>query len=316
MNCFVIINPHARNGRAKKIVPRLLRLLEQTSLSYDWKYTDSMEHAFHLSQKAQKENYDIVVAVGGDGTINRVLNGFFDASGHRISRARLGVIHTGTSPDFCKSHGIPRSLEQAVQALSQGTTSLVRVGMITCASSPGAADSRPLFFGCCANIGLGASLARRANSGIRKYCGDTAGTFISLLQVLSRHKPATVSLSIDGNQRTLHKVYDIAVGMTRYIASGIQVRHQLGPLDDRLYVVTVKELTPANTAGVLRLLYAGKDIPAGKQEISLDYGHRIDCSCEAPLEVECDGDPAGFCPCTIATVPDVLELIVGISHAR
>jgi diacylglycerol kinase family enzyme len=320
VNCFFIINPHARNGRAKKTAPRLLSLLEQTSLSCAWSLTDSMEHAFHLSRNAQKENYDAIVAVGGDGTINRVLNGFFDAGGHRISRAKMGAIHIGTSPDFCKSYGIPRSLENAVHALSAGTTSLVRVGMMTCVSSSdpdaSACPGRPLYFGCCANIGLGASLARSANSGIRKYAGDTAGTFISLLGVLFRYRPATVSLSMDGRQRTLANVYDIAVGRTRHIASGIQVLHQLGPLDDRLYVVTVKNLTPASTIGVLRLLYGENAIPAGKKEIALDYCHRIHCSGDTRIEVECDGDPAGFCPCTITTAPDTLELIVGNSDAR
>jgi diacylglycerol kinase family enzyme len=319
MKNFFIVNPQSQNGRSGKKTEGLLSLLTRTGFSFDYALTTSLDHAYHLSQKANLDKYDAVVAVGGDGTINKVLNGFFNADGQRISPAKMGVIHTGTSPDFCKSYGIPRSIEDAVRTIVARKTTLIRVGKISCAASPDAsAKSTPAqarFFGCCANIGLGASLARTANSGIRKYAGDLLGTFLSLMKVLGHYRPITVSLTIDGNRRTLTRVYDIAVGRTHHIASGIQVRHTLGPLDPRLYVVTVRDLSPRNIIPVLRLLYAGKSIPPNRPYISLEYGSRIEISCEASAEAEFDGDPAGYCPCVITTAPDHLELIIGESHA-
>ncbi|HUI92461.1 MAG TPA: diacylglycerol kinase family protein [Chitinivibrionales bacterium] len=320
MKHFFVINPMSRNGRSGALTGKLLSLAKQEGISLDYEMTTSLEHAFALSKRANEERYDVVVAVGGDGTINRVLNGFFNADGQRISCARMGVIHTGTSPDFCKSYGIPRSLEGALHAVAAGTTIPVRVGRIACTAPQGSQTEStatpPQFFGCCANIGLGAALARAANSGIRRYAGDFAGTFLSLMNLLRRYRPGTVSLNIDGNRRTLTGVYDIAVGRTRYIASGIQVRNAPAPLDATFYVLTVKKLSPLNIAAVLGLIYGGKEIPAGRDYISLEYGARIWISGGSGLEVEFDGDPAGVCPCVISASTDPLELIIGDGHAR
>jgi diacylglycerol kinase family enzyme len=315
MNCFFIINQHSRNGRSGRRTRELFNLLKDNGLTYSHAFTKSLDHARLLSKKANLEGAENIIAVGGDGTINKVLNGFFDEHGHRLSRAKMGVIHTGTSPDFCKSYGIPRSLDTAVQSIKKGMTSLVRIGMIQCRVSPGQ-PSGPLFFGCCANIGLGASLARAANGGIRKYAGDTAGTLLSLILLLLRYHPAMVSLAIDDKRREISRMYDIAIGRTRYIASGIQVQHSLGPLDPRLYAVTVRNLSPFNLIPVLNILYGVKPIPPSRSDISLDYGNRIEIAGDSSIEVECDGDPAGYCPCTITTAPDPLELIVGGANAR
>ena len=319
MKYFFVINPQSRDGRSGKRNNDLFSLLQKTGISFDYAFTDSLDHAYSLSQKANKDRYDAVIAVGGDGTINRVLNGFFNAEGRRISSARMGVIHTGTSPDFCMSYGIPQSLESAVRVIAAGKTSLIRVGRIECAASPadreGKAVSPPRFFGCCANVGLGAAVARTSNGGIRRFAGDRLGTFLSLFKALFLYRPVTLSLTIDGNRRTTTRVYNIAVGKTRFVASGIRVQHALETSDRGLYIVTVRDLSPFNFIPVLGLLYGDKPIPAGRSYISLEYGSRIDISCKTPLETEFDGDPAGYCPCTVTTAADPLELMIGESHA-
>jgi diacylglycerol kinase family enzyme len=319
MKYFFIINPQSRNGRSGNKHKDLFSLLQKTGLSFDHAFTDSLDHAHSLSQKANEDRYDIVVAVGGDGTINRVLNGFFNAEGQRISSARMGVIHTGTSPDFCMSYGIPQSLEGAVGVIAAGKTSRIRVGRIECAASPANAEEKaaspPRFFGCCANVGLGAAVARTANGGLRRFAGDRLGTFLSLFKALFLYRPVTLSLTIDGNRRTHTRVHNIALGKTRFIASGIRVQHTLDASDPGLYIVTVRNLSPFNIIPVLGLLYGDKPIPAGRSYISIEYGSRIEISCETPLETEFDGDPAGYCPCTVTTAADPLELIIGESHA-
>jgi diacylglycerol kinase family enzyme len=315
MKYFFIINSRSRNGRSGKINKALLLLLQQTGFSFDYAYTESLDHAYGLSQKANNDNYDVVVAVGGDGTINRVLNGFFNSEGRRISGARMGVIHTGTSPDFCMSYGIPQSPENAVRIIAAGKTSLVRVGRIEFAASPVAPGERAVrqsrIFGCCANIGLGAAVARTANSGIRKFVGDHLGTFVSLIKTLFFYRHSSLSLTIDGSPRTCTKVYNIAAGRTRFIASGIRVQHTLGACDQKLYMLIVRDLSPFNIISVLRLLYGDKPIPADRSSISLEYGSRIEIACQIPIEVEFDGDPAGYCPCALSTATDPLELITG-----
>ena len=309
-----IANPYARNGRAQKKLAQLRVELERRGVRYDLALCEGLDHARTLSEEANRSGYDVVVGVGGDGTINRVLNGFFDANGQRLSRARMGAIHLGTSPDFCRSYGVPVDVPAAVDALLAGVARQIRVGKVVYETRPAQAGGnapRTAFFGCCANIGLGAWLARLANGGIRKYAGDFLGTFACLLRVLLQYRPQTTNLELDGRPQQLEKVYNIAVGKTHYIASGIKVRHELREQDDRLYVICLRDLTWRRLGQVLWTLYSGKPIASGRC-FSLAYAKNLYLDAVgAPPEVEFDGDPAGWCPCRIETAPDSLDLIVG-----
>lgn len=304
---LLIANPHARNGRGRAKLQTLCRYLERRGVKYDLAACRSLEHATELSRAANREGRETIVAVGGDGTINRVLNGFYDQDGRRQSRARFGVVHVGTSPDFCKSYGVPTALEAAAETLLSGATRPITVGRV--AWAPGAAVA-PAFFGCCANAGLGAAVARGANGGIRRFAGDWLGTLLSLLRALARCRPRRVFLTLDGKRRELDGVYNIAIGKTRYIASGLQVRHALESQDRRLYVVCVRGVSLSTFAPALRAFYSGQ-IPRAGGCLSLAYAQRVEIEpAEAPLELEFDGDPAGHCPCRIETATEPLDLLV------
>lgn len=322
MRYFLIMNPGSGGGSKKKI-EKILAIFQQNGLEFDYKLTETLEDAYTLSVEGNTKGYDKIVAVGGDGTINRVINGFYDATGRRISSSKLGVIHTGTSPDLCKSYNIPLNIDQALNTVFAGKSQQISIGKITytCAYDQGL-EGLPLqplgkinrnvqtsYFACCANIGLGASVARSANSGIRKYIGDYAGTFVSLIKTLFKYKPNHFSVSFDGQSEVLDKVYNIAVGKTMYIASGIKVKNQLTLGDRRFYALIIKDIGVTDWVGVLRKLYSGKRL-ANTKTMSLQYASSIEVygNSKNP-ELEFDGDPRGFLPCVIETALDPLDLI-------
>ena len=312
MKYSFIVNPHAGSGRGRRRLEELRGQIQRRGLRHDLLYCETFDQARDLSRQANLAGCEAVVAVGGDGTINRVLNGFFDGTGRRLSGARLGVVHIGTSPDFCRSYGVPTQVGAAMDALCAGTNRPIPVGRVIYTSADGQENGRPSqVFGCCANIGLGAALARLANGGIRNYLGDFLGTFTSLLRVLRRYRPQTVPLVLDGQPRSVSRVYNIAVGKTAYIASGIKVCHALGPSDDRFYVLCARNLAWSNVARILRALYSGRPI-VSDANLWLAYARRVEFGpVQGGAEVEFDGDPAGSCPCRIETALDPLELIGG-----
>jgi diacylglycerol kinase family enzyme len=319
MRYFLIMNPGSGGGSREK-VEKILAVFYENRLEFDYKLTDTLEDAYTLSVEGNKKGYDVIVAVGGDGTINRVINGFYDPLGRRISSSRLGVIHTGTSPDFCKSYHVPLEIEQALLTLFAGKSGQISLGKITYSYAyDQGLDDQPLsknnenlqtsYFACCANIGLGADLARSANSGIRKYIGDLAGTFVSLIKTLLQYQPSNFSVSFDGQKQVLINVFNIAVGKTTYIASGIKVKNDLSPGDSRFYTMTIKNIGFANWASVIRKIYSGKRF-VNNNTMSLQYASSIEVfgNSRNP-ELEFDGDPRGFLPCVIETAQDSLDLI-------
>ena len=322
MRYLLIMNPSSGGGKSKEKFKQILAILNINSLDFDYKLTNSLEDAYNLSFEGNIKGYDVIIAVGGDGTINRVINGFYDHLGRRISGSKLAVIHTGTSPDFCKSYHIPLELDKALNTVLAGKSKLIPISKITYTSVyDKGLEGLPLplskitenvqtgYFACCANLGLGASIARSANSGIRRYIGDFAGTFVSLIKTLLKYQPINFTVSFDGQKQVIKNVYNIAVGKTTYIASGIKLENNLTPSDRRFYVLIIKDIRFADWAGVIRNLYSGKRF-TNNNTMSLQYASSIEVAGSSRNnELEFDGDPRGFLPCVIETARDPLDLI-------
>lgn len=305
-----IVNPHARNGQTSAKLEELRHALNHHGILYDMRPSESLDHANALSREANLAGYHTIVAVGGDGTINRVLNGFFAADGTRLSQARMAAIHIGTSPDFCRSYGIPLGIPEAVETLASGVTRLIYPGQASYLNQPSDGVTATAFFACCANVGFGANLARLANGGIRKRVGDFSGTFLSLLRVLRTFHPVTLSVRMDGVEHQIHNVYNVAVGRSRYIASGLQIRHRLRVVDPRLYLVCLRDLSWKNLLPVLYALYSGRPIRS-RPYLSIEYARRIAINSPGQqVEVEFDGDPAGWCPADFKVASEPVELLV------
>jgi diacylglycerol kinase family enzyme len=317
---FLIMNPGSRGGKSRKIFDTIFCLLKKRDVNYQYKITTSLNDAYNFSVEANRNNYNKILAVGGDGTINQVLNGFYDESGKKISDSKLGIVYTGTSPDFCKSYNIPTEITQAIQVVLDNKYIKIHIGKIILSdnkldhssekSIKHNPDIKTKYFGCCANIGLGATLARYANSGIRKYLGDYAGTFISLMKTLINYKANDFKVVIDGKKQEIKKVYSISIGITKYIASGIKINNSLKYGDGRFYCMLVKNLNLFKIPGLIRKVYSGKSF-RNNNYISLSYCRKIEVFYNySNPEVEFDGDPAGYLPCKIEMAVDPLELLV------
>ncbi len=322
MKYCLILNPGSHNGKSRILFKGIESLLNDEGVNYNTVITKSITDACDLSAKANKSGYDVVVAIGGDGTINRAINGFYDEKGKRVSNTKMGVIHTGTSPDFCKSYNIPyNDVRKAVKILLNNKIRKIEIGRITLAKRVMPEfDGKPVssvhgfetfYFGCCVNVGLGASIASYANSGIRSFIGDIPGTFISILRALVSQKRGDYIVSYDGKISTFNNVSNISVGKTFYIASGIKIKNDLSEGDNRFYNLIIKDLNLARLPYCLKKIYSGNEIPSN-EIFSMEYAKVIEIygNSRNPA-VEFDGDPRGFLPCRVEMAEDPLDLIMG-----
>jgi len=110
-----IVNPNARDGKLGRIFHEIEESLKSSGLDYDVFMTAGKGHAIEISSDLRGSDYDLVVAVGGDGTVHEVANGI------RGSEMRLGVIPWGNGDDFARSIGIPlNDIEGAISILKEG----------------------------------------------------------------------------------------------------------------------------------------------------------------------------------------------------
>ena len=166
----LIVNPLAGKGSALKAIPEIESLLNGLGLDYDIILTEHPGHAIQLAKDAGSNGYQTVVAVGGDGTANEVINGLMqDVEAGNLS-ANLAVLPVGRGNDFAFGMGVPQDLEEACKALAEAKTRKIDIGLVKGGDYP---DGR--YFGNGVGIGfdtiVGFEAAKLPNfiSGIPAY---------------------------------------------------------------------------------------------------------------------------------------------------
>lgn len=181
---MIIANPAAGNGVAARRIPLLRRLLDEQDISYDLAVTERPMHAAEIARDAEAAGYEVVVAAGGDGTCNEVVNGLYgrtERSGpSREAKATFAVLCIGRGNDFAFANGIPHDLKDGVRLLANPQTRFIDVGRI---KGDGTEEWR--YF--CNGVGIGfdaivaAKAARmRRLGGFLGYAVGAIGTIIEL----------------------------------------------------------------------------------------------------------------------------------------
>ncbi len=126
---LLIANPVAGRGATRRLLPRVQEMLREHGLSFDTVITERPWHAAELARQAVASGYRVVIAMGGDGTSNEVLNGLIQAQEAGEGDAAMGALCVGTGNDFAYGAGIPLDLEAGCAALARGRTRVVDVGL-------------------------------------------------------------------------------------------------------------------------------------------------------------------------------------------
>jgi len=127
----VILNPISGRGMGRKSIERIKELLSRYNLDFDLVLSDYAGHAIELARQAVRDGYNVVVAAGGDGTANEVVNGLMQAKKAGLGEATFAMLGVGRGNDFAFGAGIPMTLEGACQVLTDGQHKRIDLGWFT-----------------------------------------------------------------------------------------------------------------------------------------------------------------------------------------
>jgi YegS/Rv2252/BmrU family lipid kinase len=269
-------------------------------------------HAAELTRKALREGHDLIIAVGGDGTVNEVVNGFFeetrpgDAPRAINPDAALAILPRGTGGDFRRSLGLMGDLKASASRL-QGTPKTIDVGRVELIGDNGETHAR--YFINVAEVGLGGDVVRIANTS-SKALGGKATFALASARALWGWKDHPVRVSVDGKPAQDMKVTDLSVCNGRFFGGGMLVAPGAA-MDDGLFHLTIWSgftLTDfvVKSGGLYdgsHINFAGTRIDSGKQV-------RVEPADAArEVLVEADGELLGKLPATFTVVPASLKLV-------
>ena len=302
---LVVVNPASAGGRTMHRWDHGARMLHALGIAFDVHVTTAPQSATLAVREALRSGVQHIVAVGGDGTLNEVVNGFFDERGAPLGEnAALCVVPSGSGGDFGRTAHIPHSPARALRALlSQGTRS-IDAGRIDFD------DGSRRFFVNVADCGVGGEVVARVNRS-RVKGGGARGSAVFLYQsllALLQYSGLDVVVSVDGRliERT---VQSVVVANGRYFGGGMRIAPD-AELDDGLFDVVVVE-----AAGRLRTitgvpsLYRGTHVRRAEVEVCRARQVRIDHG-RTPLLFDVEGEQVGQTGATITCLPSAIRLCV------
>jgi diacylglycerol kinase (ATP) len=300
----MVVNPASANGRTARRWPEIARRATARGLQADVRLTEAPGHATTITREALAEGARTVVAVGGDGTISEVVNGFFDADRAVAPEAELAVICRGSGCDFIRTYGIGKRTEQAIDVAIAGRVRTIDVG---CVRFTGL-DGRPVerVFANIASAGLTGVAAAAANrSG--KRLGATAAFAWAAVSTFVTYHNSRFRIRID--DRELERVCNnLIVANGRYFAGGMRILPMAEPDDGALDVLVWGDVSKLDLARTLHKLYRGTHVGHPKADISRAAAVHVET--ETPLPIEVDGEVLGTTPATFEIRPAALRLRV------
>ncbi|HKH45063.1 MAG TPA: diacylglycerol kinase family protein [Thermoanaerobaculia bacterium] len=292
MKARIIVNPNAGSVEGVAALRASLGRLPGTEICI----TDREGHAEDLARQAVEEDAELVVAAGGDGTLNEVLNGL--SSG--FERTRLGLLPLGTGNDFARSIGVPDDLEGALAVLLAGRFQRIDVGRAAVGGK-----SR-----CFLNMAVGgfSGVVSEKASDAKERWGPLA-YMRGAVDALPELQAFETTIVLNGAERLRIDTYNIVISNGRYVAAGIPVAPQ-AVLDDGLFEVMI---APATTLPKLALLVPQVLLGQHLESDLLLFRRatRVEIESDPSMAFNVDGEILGEESSVFEVQPRAVEMVVG-----
>jgi diacylglycerol kinase (ATP) len=303
MKTRLIINPASARGNMTRRYSQLEATLREEDFPFDAVFTRHRGHATELAHAALHAGYDLIVAVGGDGTINEVVNGMVTQDGKAINpEATLGIIPGGTGSDFARTADIPRDTLMAARHLARATKDVtLDLGKITfCRAGKPAVR----FFANVSGMGFDAEvIARLERSG--KHGGGTIPYYRALLASIAHFKNFDLTLTIDG-KKVNGSMNPIVVSNGKFFGGGMMISPNATLSDGKFHVVFGHDFTALELLLATPKLYTGSIL---KHQKTTEYvAETVTVESPETLLIEADGELIGEGTATFQIVPAALKL--------
>jgi len=284
-----IWNPYARQAFAgsAEVKDRLARY----GYEVEFQRTAYRMHAKELAQKAVADKADLVIAAGGDGTINEV------ACGLALSPVPLAVLPCGTANVLAKELGLPDQTSECIDLIPQLKPQRIALG-----------NGGGRYFVLMAGVGIDAEIIYHLRAAVKRRFG-VAGFWLEALRHWASYGFAPFYVKVDGGQ---YSATFAIVGRSSWYAGGVRITSRAD--------LTGNAFDVCLFCGTSRLDYLRylSGVLAGTHpyfhDVAYVKGARVEMTSEVPIRVQMDGETAGFLPMTFEVVPDALTLLVPGVH--
>ncbi len=265
----MIVNPVAGRGKTRRKIPVLKEVLSTVkNARFDLFLTEYPEHATEITLEKSNQ-YDAVLAMGGDGTVNEIVRGCLE------TEAIIGVIPEGRGNDFARSISFSENIRDSINKILEYQVESVDVGQI---------NDHYFING----VGIGFDGYVNQRNLTRKYLKGAFSYYYTLLESLILWQPIPVKISIDDKVRKSAPLFLTAIGNGKFCGGGLKLNPNAEIDDGKLDVCLVKEIDKLK---IIRNLKRLKDGSINKlEEVEIIRGENIQITSSEKLPIHYDGE--------------------------
>ena len=292
MKAFYIVNPVSGGGKGLRVWRQVEGSLRRRGLPCDHRFTDGRGAATEIALQARHSGFELVVGIGGDGTIHEVVNGLIDSAGR--CPAVLGVIPGGTGNDFSKILGCPADPDKALDTLLSGEVRAFDVGCVN-----------GHYFINIAGVGFDAEVAGFLNQRPKRL--PAALTYVyGVLVMLFRYRPVEMTLTLD-EETVSEKCLLVSVCNGHSHGGGMKMVPHARPDDGVLDICVAGDLSRTETLLLLPKVFSGKHTSHPK--VKLYKTSAISIRSNQSLVLQADGEVLGRTPVELSLVAGALQVM-------
>jgi len=295
----IIVNLTAGGGKPHKHLNRVLEFLKENGLNFKVSYTSHHGEAIELAQKAADNGAELIVSVGGDGTVNEIVNGIMKSK----NDPPLGIIPLGWANDFIKSTDIPSDIIEACKILIKGKTKKIDIGVV----------NNQIYFANICGVGFDAEVAQLANQMKSKHpnlriLSAFVYVFATVKKLLSPFSCHDVKIKFDGKE--IHsKILFIAISNGKFYGGRFKITPEAILDDGLLEICLVEEMGRFKYLSIIPKVFKGTH--ASIKGVNFYRAKEVVIQSSEPVLSQVSGEVIeGQKEFTITLLPKSLKLIV------
>jgi YegS/Rv2252/BmrU family lipid kinase len=300
----IIVNPASAKGQTRRRWTQMKDGIRRYIREFKVEFTEKPMQAIEMARTALRDGSDLVIGVGGDGTMNEIANGFYENARLINPEATLGIVPSGSGCDLTKSLRIPPRFRDAMQVITEAPTQAIDVGRVS--YRDGAGERAERIFLNVADFGVGGEVVHKVNT--RRLERRASSYVRCLVETMAHYRAKRVRVRVDGVELP-HGEYLIgAVANGRIFGKGMKIAPD-ARLDDGLFdTVLVKSMRFVEFCLQGWKLMNGSHV--GYRKVEVVRGSRVEADPEdgEPVLLEFDGEQLGTLPAAFSIQPRSLPI--------
>ncbi len=304
-NWYIIANPAAGRRKVNRKLLLIEKLLQSNEIDYELVKTQKSGDGTILAKKGIQRGFRNILAIGGDGTNNEVINGIMEQNAVSSQSITYSLLPIGTGNDWIKTHGISKNIKETILMLKRGKTTFQDIGVVSFLNN---GQTQKRYFANVAGLAYDAFVVKKTEKESGMF-SNKLFYLISLMRYLFQYKLQKAKIQFNGQELSDY-YYTINVGICRFAGGGMEIVPHAISDDGQLAITIAGKFSKLSVLLNTYRFYNGSIAQLSKISTHFSTNIKVTSLEKDPILVEADGEFLGHTPVEFGIIRGALKIVI------